>query len=208
MVNDFLSTAPEQSEQALLHAAQQGDHEAFDALLTACLPQMFRQAVKLMGNDSDAEDMVQEASLRMLKGIGSFKGEASVATWATRITLNCCYDHFRKFKNKQTLPLDMTTEEGSLERPIPDERPTAIETIEQNETIMAVRKVAMSLKEPYRTTLISIDLLQKSYDEVARSMGVPLGTVKSRLARARAMAGKALKRLMEPNDVEPRQTGR
>lgn len=201
MVNESVHPAAEQSEKELLRAAQRGDHDAFDALLTACLPQMFRQARKLVGNDSDAEDMVQEASLRMLSAIGSFKGEASVITWATRITLNCCYDHFRKIKNKQTLPLDVTTDEGTLERVIPDDRPSALETIEQKETILAVRQAALRLKEPYRTTLISIDLLQKSYDEVATAMNVPLGTVKSRLARARAQAGKILKRLMEPNDA-------
>lgn len=181
-------------EAALLQQAVRGDEDAFDRLLEWLLPAMFRQAMKVLGNESDAEDIVQEASLRIFRSIRAFKGDASVKTWATRITLNCCYDLFRTRKNTQHLPLEIETDDGPMERVLADPGQSPLDRLETKDTIRAVREAALSLKEPYRTTLIAIDLLQRSYDEVASELGVPLGTIKSRLSRARAMAAAYLQK--------------
>ncbi|HHU11764.1 MAG TPA: RNA polymerase sigma factor [Clostridiaceae bacterium] len=177
-----------------LNAAKAGDSAAFDLLLDALLPVMFRQAMRVLGNESDAEDIVQDASLKIFRSIRQFRGNASVQTWATRITLNCCYDFFRRQKNRRHVSLSVDTDEGSLERILPDERATPLDAVITNETVNAVREAALSLREPYRTTLIQIDLLQMSYEETAIAAGVAVGTIKSRLSRARSMAGAILKK--------------
>lgn len=179
---------------AYVAKAKAGDAHSFDLLLDALLPAMLRQAMKVIGNLADAEDVVQDASIRIFKKLKSFKGDANVLTWATRITLNCCYDFFRREKRRQTVPLTVETDEGPLERTLPDTNQSPLDRIESAEIVEAVREAALSLHEPYRTTLIEIDLLQHSYEEVADKLQVPLGTIKSRLSRARKMAAEILKK--------------
>lgn len=172
----------------LVKKAKGGDSIAFDELLDELLPVLLKQAMKVLGNVSDAEDIVQEASLRIFRSLKSFKADSSVLTWATRITLNCCYDFFRREKKHQNMPLTLKTDEGPLDRTIPDVAPSPLERLESKEIVDLVREAALTLDEPFRTTLIEIDLLQHSYEELQKKMGVPLGTIKSRLSRARKMA--------------------
>jgi len=180
--------------KALVTKAKTGDADAFDMLLDELLPSMLKQAMKVTGHLANAEDIVQEASLRIFRNLASFKGDSSVLTWATRITLNCCYDLFRREKTRQAVSLTVETDEGTLERTLPDPGDSPLDLLESAEVIAAVREAALALKEPYRTTLIEIDLLQHSYEEVSEKLDVPLGTIKSRLSRARKMAADILKK--------------
>jgi RNA polymerase sigma-70 factor (ECF subfamily) len=181
-------------EAKLIILAKNGDAGAFDNLLDIHLPRLFSVCLKLVGRREDAEDCLQEASLRIYRSLSSFRGDSRFGTWASRIAMNCCYDFLRSSKGRYEVALEIETEDGPYERILADPAPTQDVIVEQAEMAELVRQAALSVREPFRTVLIEIDLLGHSYEDVAKKQGIALGTVKSRLSRARALAGEFLKR--------------
>ena len=134
----------------------------------------------MAGNDSDADDATQEALLSIVRKISSFKGDSKFSTWAYRIATNACLDLIRKRNRRPRLSFSETTESSySSER----SRPSMEDQISDR---LLIEEALHSLPDEFRIPLILRDQTGMSYQEVANVLSLPEGTVKSRIARARA----------------------
>jgi len=186
-------------EKDLLKKARNGDIEAFEQLIEDYQKRVFNIALRMIGNYDDANELAQEVFIRIFKSIKDFKEESSLSTWIYRITTNVCLDEIRKRKNKNVVSLDeeVKLEEGDLQRQVEDTRPTPDVIAEKNEVRKLVKDAIMSLPEEQRTVIILRDIQGFSYEEIAKIMKCPEGTVKSRINRSRQILRDRLKPKME-----------
>jgi RNA polymerase sigma-70 factor (ECF subfamily) len=151
------------------------------------LDDVYTLARYLMRNAADAEDAVQECYLRALRHFDSYRGPA-MKPWLLAILRNVCYAEFTR-RGKQEIPVDDTgTESTTEELPLwqePQASPEAVLLREHDGA--AIRRLIAALPQPFRETIVLREVNELSYDEIAKVAGVPVGTVMSRLARARSM---------------------
>jgi len=185
---------------ALVARAQKGDRESFDALVDLYTPQVYNLALRVTGSREEAEDCVQDAFLRAFCALRSFRGEAAFSTWLYRVALNVATDAARKRARNPVTTTELARE-GSDEPPPELERvaegavsdahgPAAAFAAKQRRNI--VLKAVNKLPEHQRQVVILYDLQGMSYEEIALILKTRVGTVKSRLNRARL----ALKELL------------
>lgn len=175
------------NEAALIQSACQGDLDAFNRLVLAYQDMVFNQAYRLMGESEAAQDVTQEAFLSAYRNLRSFRG-GSFKAWMLRIATNGCYDELRRRKRRPTTPLeplDDDDEEVESPRWMADPGETPEEASERAELNHALAHCLENLPVEFRTVVVLVDLQGLDYSEVAEVVGKPLGTVKSRLARAR-----------------------
>jgi RNA polymerase sigma-70 factor, ECF subfamily len=174
-------------EQELIQAAVQGDIEAFNQLVLKYQDMVYNQARWLMKEQEAAQDMTQDAFIRAFQSLKSYRG-GSFRSWLARIVTNLCLDELRRIKRRPTIPLMPTDADGEeMESPswIADTRMSVEETVENIQLDLALRNLVEELPTEYRTALVMVDILEFGYAEAAQSMGIPIGTLKSRLVRAR-----------------------
>ena len=174
-------------ETILIQKSQRGDMDAFEQLLLRYEKKVYTIAYKYMGNAEDASDLAQEALIKAYQSIGTFRGESSFGTWIGRITANKCLDELRKRKKMQTTSLDeeVNLEEGSVQKEIVSERDTPEQHTIRQETVHYVQQKLQQMKEEYRMVLVLRELEGHSYEDIADMLNCSLGTVKSRISRAR-----------------------
>ena len=174
-------------ETVLIQKSQQGDMDAFEQLVLLYEKKVYTIAYKYMGNHEDASDMAQEALIKAYQSIGSFRGEAAFGTWLGRITANKCLDVLRKRQRVQVTSLDdeVELEEGSVKKELASEAVTPEEHTVQQETVQYVQDMIGQMREEYRIVLVLRELEGHSYEEIASMLSCSLGTVKSRISRAR-----------------------
>ncbi len=169
----------------LVRNAQGGDLESFNRLVLAHQDQVYSLAYRFMGQRAAAEDAAQEAFIRAFRAIRSFRGEHFRA-WLLSITANACRDELRRQRRRPTRSLDAPTSEddpSTLDPPDPGATP---ESIALNAELRgALERALLQLPEEWRLIVVLADVHGLSYDEVATAAALPLGTVKSRLSRAR-----------------------
>lgn len=141
-------------------------------------------------SDTEADDIAQEVFIKAWRSLPSFRGESSLSTWLGRITLNTCMDFARKRKRKPTISLtafdeDDSDESRQLDIPDSDVSVSPETSAEKAETIALVRSAITALSEDQRTIIVLRDMEGYSYTEIAEMLGLELGTVKSRINRAR-----------------------
>lgn len=150
---------------------------------------VYNLALRLVGNPADAEDLAQDALIRALKALPAFRGDSSQSTWVYRITLNTWKNRVRSEKRRsfwKTLPLHfLFGEDGSEEKSLPAEDPPLDAGLETEETSRLVQKALLELDEDSRTVVVLREIEGLSYDQISQTLGLPEGTVKSRLSRAR-----------------------
>jgi len=174
------------SEQTLIQAAQRGDLNAFNELVLSYQGQAYNVAYRIMGDGDSAADATQEAFISVYRGISGYRGGLFRA-WLMRIVTNACYDELRRRKRRPTSSLDAlyvteTAPEDSLING--DEGP---EAYAQRQDLHRVLHAGLqSLPEEQRIALVLSDVQGFDYQEIAGITGVSLGTVKSRISRARA----------------------
>ena len=173
----------------LVRAAAKGDEEAFAQLVRLHENKVYHLALRLCGNPEDAADVAQEAFLSAWKGLPNFRGESGFATWLYRLVNNAAIDHLRKAK-KQRADISMDDEEAPLEAV--DPTPTPHEAAEGQELQQAVAHGLEQLRDDHRQVLVMREIQQLSYEEIAQALDLDLGTVKSRLSRARNSLRKIL----------------
>lgn len=188
-------------EKQLITKAQKGDKDAFAALVKAHEKRVFSIAFRLVRNHEDALDLSQEAFLNAWRGIGTFRSEASFATWISRLTSNICIDFIRKRVRRQEIETAMSLEmeEGSLD--LPDTRYDPQEHLAKDELYHTLEEGLAMLPQGQRQALVLREWGGLSYDEIALAMQTDLGTVKSRISRARSSLRKLL--TQEGNKSEP-----
>ncbi len=175
------------SEAELIQRSQQGDLDAFEQLILIYEKRVYTIAYKYMGNHEDAGDMAQEALIKAYRSMHMFRGEAAFGTWLGKITANRCLDELRRRKHVQFTSLDETLEleEGSVSKEIESPMATPEEHSIQQETTRYMQQLIGELKEEYRAVVILRELEGYSYEEIAEMLSCSLGTVKSRISRAR-----------------------
>lgn len=182
--------------EELINKAQNNDINAFEQLIAEHQATVYNIALKIMGNPDDAADAAQEALIKIFKNIKKFKGESKFSTWIYRIAHNVCIDEYRKRKNKSsyvTRSLDEQYEDG--ENPVlnvPDTSLTPEEQTLKNERIEMLNKAINSLSPISRTAILLRDVKSFSYEEIAKIQNCSLGTVKSRINRARLQLKEAI----------------
>ena len=174
-------------ERALIERCKRGDIGAFNDLVRKYEKQVYNFAYRLTGNYDDANDVAQDAFLRVFNAIGTFRGDSSFSTWLFRITTNVFLDERKKAKAHPQTSLDEYLElgESSVARQIEDPSPTPEAVLEESERAQILLKAVGDLPEYQRAMVTLYHSQQKSYEEIAEIMDLPIGTVKSRLNRAR-----------------------
>lgn len=154
---------------------------SFEDLAAAAETQVYRTCFHMMGNAQDAADCAQETMLRAFRAFPAFRQEAQFTTWITRIALNVCTDELRK--RRPVVSLDALREEAGFDPP--DGRKSVYAQMEERERLRLLRQALARLPEEARKLIVLRDFRGLSYEEIARITDLPLGTVKSRLSRAR-----------------------
>ncbi|MGI8846833.1 MAG: RNA polymerase sigma factor [Candidatus Dormibacteria bacterium] len=176
-------------DEALLERARRGDRDAFTDLVHRYQDGLYTMALRLLGQPADAADVVQEAFTRAYLHRGSLQG-ASVRGWLYRVTTNCARDVQRQALRRPTSALE--DESGRIiDLPDPDLGPEA--TALQRERSTALRAAIRELPLEFRRALVLRDVSELAYEEIAVALGIPLGTVKSRISRARTMLATSLR---------------
>jgi RNA polymerase sigma-70 factor (ECF subfamily) len=198
---DAPSAAPPDAE--CIRRALAGDRSAFAAVAISWQDRIYNALRKMTGNEQDAADLTQETFLRALDNLASFRGEASAYTWLFRIATNLATSRFRQIRRRRTVqagqlqsadPDDSAT--GVLDaRPAEDDPPEMrVETKERNRMVM---EALQRLADDQRQLLVLRDIEGMDYQQIANVLQVPLGTIKSRLFRARLALREELKGYLE-----------
>ncbi|PWB68924.1 MAG: RNA polymerase subunit sigma-24 [Anaerolineales bacterium] len=175
------------NETLLIETAQRGDMEAFNMLALHYQDMLYRIALRIVNDEFTAEDALQNALLQAYSNIRSFRG-GTFKSWLARVTVNASYDELRRGRRHISLPLEQFTNDGEeIESPewMRDQSAGPEERAESSELQRVVQQCIKSLVPDYRLMVILVDIEGLSYEEAARIARVPVGTVKSRLARAR-----------------------
>lgn len=174
-------------EASWIDEALRGDLEAFNHLVLLNQDMAYNHALALLNNPDLAEDVTQESFLKAFQALRSFR-QGSFRGWLLRIVTNTAYDLVRKFQRHPLQPLFAENESGEELDTAPwmvDPKASVLETVERNEVSRDLRKLLDEIPAVYRTVLLLSDVYELDYVEVAQALQIPLGTVKSRLARAR-----------------------
>lgn len=163
-----------------------GDVNAFETLVLSYEKNVYNLALRMVKNPEDASDMAQEAFIRAYNSLASFRGESKFSVWLYRIVSNVCLDFLRSRSRHPTVSLSVENDEGEeTELDIPDESQSPEALLERRLTRDSVRRGLDALSEEYRQILLLREIQGLSYDEIAETLSMELGTVKSRIFRAR-----------------------
>jgi RNA polymerase sigma-70 factor (ECF subfamily) len=184
------------SDAELVKKCLQDDRQAFEELVSRYQDKVYALSFRYMGNKDDAYDMAQESFLKAYRSLRSFKSESSFGTWMYRITTNVCLDELRHRK-RRVVPLSfdepLAIRDGDeVKKEVADPSPTADILYEQKELSHYIQTLLSQIKVEYRTALILRDMMQFTYEEIAEILNCSVGTVKSRLSRARNILRKSL----------------
>ena len=197
-----IAPGEEEEERFQIAQLQAGSEEAFDRLVTKFAPSLYRLAYRLLNDPADAADVVQEVFLKVFRSIGQFEGNGSLKGWLYRITVNTAANQNRWWRRhrEQERSLDAPeTEGGNLKEFLADDRvQTPFQSLLSRENQELVQNALERLTESSRTILVLREMEDLSYEEVADILHISLGTVKSRLARARQALKEELETIMEP----------
>jgi len=164
----------------LVAAAQSGDRTAFDEIVRRTHVDVYTLAVRLMANEEDARDVVQEAYLRAWRGIGRFRGDARFSTWMHRITANVAYTHLDRRRRRRTEPLDDITEPTETRAEAIPER-----SAESSELLDQISLAITELPPKLRAVVVLKDVYGWDHEAIAAELGISVAAAKVRLHRGR-----------------------
>ncbi len=184
------------AESVLVQKSKQGDVEAFEELIAAYQKKVLNLAFRMLGNPADAEDAAQDIFVRVFKSIANFNEESAFSTWLYKISTNVCLDILRRRKrqneNNMVSIHQYSSEDEEYELPIEDKAPTPYEEAQKSEAMRALERALTKLAEEQKAVIIMRDIHGLSYEEIAAAMNCSLGTIKSRINRARLSLRKLL----------------
>jgi RNA polymerase sigma-70 factor, ECF subfamily len=192
-----LPAVPAEDDRSLVAAAQRGDRRALDALLRLHHDRVHALCRRMTGNDADALDATQEALLAVCRGIGRFDGRSAFSTWLYRVVTNACLDELRR-RNRRPTPI---ADDGLLERGAPADA-SAIADVEHRIDLDAA---LAGISAEFRAAIVLRDVCDLDYAQIGEILGIPPGTVRSRIARGRAALAHMLG---NPTDRSGRPTPR
>ena len=197
-------TLEQADEDKLITAAQRGNLGAFNELVLAYQDRVYNLAYRIMGDPASASDATQEAFISAFDHIEGFRGKypSSFKSWLMRIVSNACYDELRRRKRHPTTSIEDFEIEEEANPALVSDTESPEEAAEREEVAHALEAGIQTLPADQRITLVLADVQGLSYQEIAEATDVPLGTVKSRLARAR---GKLRDYLRDQGELLPVQ---
>ena len=187
-------------EAGLVYEAKHGDLDAFNRLVLAYQEMAFNLAFRMLSDEDGAEDVTQTAFISAYRHLNDYRG-GSFRAWLMRMVTNACYDELRRRKRHPSVPLeplsDDTDEEIESPAWLADGSPSPEERLDAAELDHAVQHCLNGLPEDFRAVVVMVDVEGLDYQEVADAMAKPLGTIKSRLARARLKLRECLQAFWE-----------
>lgn len=190
-------------ETLLIEKAKNGDIEAFENLIRQSEKIVYNIAYRMLNNSEDVKDISQEVFIKVYKNLKNFDEKSTFSTWIYRIAVNTCIDEMRKRKGKQTISIeeDIQQEDGTVKKQIPIQTKTPEEDYIKKEQKEELLSAVEELSQTHKTVLTLRDLEGFSYAEIAEITETSVGTVKSRLSRAREQ----LKNILELLETRRRQ---
>ena len=183
-------------DEALLQAWRDGDESALSELLVSFQPRVWSICWRMVRHAEDATDLAQDVLVKVMNGLSGFDGRSKLSTWVIRITMNCCLSHLRKQKLRRHASLDAPGIDGGDSRAdrLQDGEPGPIQDVQRRDQHRRVQMALLELDEEQRLLLLLRDVQGAEYAQLAEVYEVPIGTIKSRIFRARS----ALRALLEP----------
>jgi RNA polymerase sigma-70 factor (ECF subfamily) len=176
-----------QDEIRLIERCKRGDRAAFNELLQRYEKQVYNLAYRLTGNYDDAQDIASEVFVRVFNSISKFRGDSAFSTWLFRVVTNVYLDERKRRTSHPVSSLEeyLEMEDGPVKRQVEDGAPGPQELAEQSERTRALQEAINGLPEFQRVMITLYHVQELPYEEIAEILNMPLGTVKSRLNRAR-----------------------
>ena len=175
-----------EQEAAVINAVLDGDINAYELLVREYEKNVYNLALRMTGNSEDAADMAQEAFIKAYNSLRSFRGDSKFSVWLYRIVSNVCLDFLRSRNRRPTVSLSMENDDGEdVELDIADEAQSPEVLLSRSMTRDAVRRGLQALPPDHREILLLREIQGLSYDEIADVLDLEVGTVKSRIFRAR-----------------------
>lgn len=202
--HDFAS-GPDDAQ--LVRQAQGGDHAALGVLLRRHERRLLNVALGILGHRADAQDATQDAFVSIVRRLGDFRGDAAVTTWMTRVVINASKDLLRKRKRRPATAFSALNGHRAASEPAQSRFEEQLQQsrelppdadVESQEQHQRLRDAVAALDEPFRDVLVLRDLDGMDYADIAATLELPMGTVKSRLFRARLMLRDALRKETAP----------
>ncbi len=176
---------------SLIQECLNGNQAAWETIVRQHRRKVFNVAYKFVGKHDEAEDLTQDIFLKIFKALDTFDRRANFQTWIISIARNLCIDHYRSVrKERETIAREVDA--GELSPASPDASP--LRQLEQNDLREMLRRALDELPETLKTAVILRDLHELSYQEIAERLGLPEGTVKSRINRGRIELARQIKR--------------
>jgi len=195
LATSILDWSPDRSAEAvsdaddlrLVESLREGDQRAYEELIARFQQPVYTLALRLLNNQSEACDVVQEVFLKVFRSIGSFRGQSTLKTWIYRITVNEAHNARRWFfrHRRRELELNAPPEESHAIREIPDSGRTPFDEAVTSQQRAMIEAALENISAIFREAVVLRDIADLSYEEIAEILGVNLGTVKSRILRGR-----------------------
>ncbi|RPI02719.1 MAG: sigma-70 family RNA polymerase sigma factor [Calditrichaeota bacterium] len=178
----------------LIEQALSGDQKSYAEIVSRYREQIYHFILRMVKDRSQAEDLMQETFIKAFRALSSFNSDYAFSTWLYKIAANNCIDYFRK-KKLPTLSLDtpMQSKDGELYREFADREQSPEFELINRERTSQIHLAIEDLPEKYKEAILLRHSMDKSYEEIAEELGIPLGTVKVRIFRAREMLKSKLK---------------
>jgi RNA polymerase sigma-70 factor (ECF subfamily) len=186
-----LPAAPSEIDQ-LIARCLEGDQDAWGQIVRLHWRKVFNLAYKFVGRHDEAEDLTQDIFVKIFKALHTFDRRANFQTWLISISRNLCIDHYRSVRREREL-IARDVESGDLAPVSPERGPQAV--LEQGDLRQLIRRALALLPETLREAVVLRDLQEFSYHEIAARLGLPEGTVKSRINRGRIELARQLRRI-------------
>lgn len=179
------------TEKELIEQAARGNRDAFGELVRRYEKKTLALSVHLCGNPEDGADAAQEAFLSAWRNLPAFRGDAQFSTWLYRLTSNACMDILRR-RQRQDAHAGPSLDDEEIGFDAPDPSPTPQDAVERRELRQELRDALQALSPERREVLILREIHQLSYEEIGQALSLDVGTVKSRIHRAREALRKIL----------------
>ena len=178
--------------EALIQRCLRGDQLAWELIVRQYWRKVFNVAYKFVGKHDLAEDLAQDIFLKIFKSLDTFDRRANFQTWLISVSRNLCIDHYRSVrKERETIDRDVDANELSPT----SHDPGPIAALEQRDRVVLLRRALAELPRALRVAVLMRDIQEMSYHEIAGTLGLPEGTVKSRINRGRTELARHVKRL-------------
>jgi RNA polymerase sigma-70 factor, ECF subfamily len=196
--NDLARPAEVTAQESLFVLRLKANEDAaYDELVRTYNASIFHVAYRMLGDTAEASDVVQEIFIKVFRNIGGFKGEAALKTWIFRIAFSEILNRLRWWKSRhRSSTVSLDDEPSANGHYVRDSSPTPDELLESKERDSAIQLALGKLSSDHRSIIVLRDIEGFSYTEIAEVLGVSIGTVKSRLARARGDLKKSLIRYL------------